>query len=1039
MRLNINTALITSKQRGNQNIAVISNYFWFDYSLKPYVSCIDAVFTESEEQVKGKGAVYGYFIYSLLNIAHNYEIRPDTHYPTVLSENESEKPFSALPVAKKGLSDLFINILPSAIDGFAVSYRLVSDGQNIGFGIKDTLKVGEGIYKVYPNFLRVMKLPDEDLLIKRANFPVRVKIRARKKGKKGGDISVELPTLIDGLFSKTLNKHIGVIPDRVLNSPRLEHLPQDWITWEDYRPVVCGQTLDTYKLITPPDEDVLDFVNYLKSTYNKPVYLLVSVEFLLGSTITYSAFAENVSQFINSLPVDGVVIQDDFSEGSWVAGAVNPAISTFLRNLYGQINKPKFYLPSYSTVRHVSFQNDTVSISASRNQLFNQTKHGCIYTPPLIPFKECGYTYGGYNANTCDHANYYLQKENKPVLKYEEFMQVYPSLTFIDEPDKMYKPPNLLLNGLNNVVLKQHTFDKDVGLVQFPDVRMVLKTEEASSTGLRVPYSYKFSDIYLEYDNDKWKVQVYSLTEYLDGYFTVSSHEIVNMWNNCNAPPCLRQPTFFMSKYLGLIYFDWGNPQNSIMVLKPILTDSPVFSLYPISSYELEYISNAVEFRIDFGEIGKVIIRMAQNYFWFVWQNNTNNPDILAKRKQIECNILYPSAYISISYPPNGNTGYTSGVSLFIPYLVKHDVYLSGNLLNLTKIFAFQNSVMVRGSITQKSIFSIDIARMKVINYYYAYGMYRSLAFSYPNGTYTTVLEYDLTNNLSNIAPALKLRERFFSTITGIRKPPVLSTSCATVVDPSTTDNSPVYIYDCNNGAYNTISNSQKIKYAYFYMTEHHAPQSCRNFPQSDFEFVLEREPPFPPPPMQEIKGLYINLSPAFYYQVYSLNHLATQLRNKTVFWNAFYLTPFWQVFTFSRTQDNQEQDNQEQDNKNTITFYYTRIPYNFLAYFINIEADSEQINCCVNPRIVRDKPPNEEIGLNISIPQLPTNNTFTGGNEGQFTWLTPEQSSLLNPYNYVNSKLTTHKPFLTSLYEKFYRRVDKQAFLEPVLAYVKG
>ncbi|MEM4620164.1 MAG: hypothetical protein QW607_08110 [Desulfurococcaceae archaeon] len=590
--------------------------------------------------VNGIRAVYGYFIYSLLNIAHNHDIRPDTHYPTVLGENESEKPFSAIPVAKKGLSDLFINIVPSTIDGFAVSYKLVSDGQNMGFGIKNAL---EDTYKHYPRFLRVMKLPNEDLLIKRVNFPVRVSVRTGR-GKNSRTTIIEIPTLIDGLFSKTLNKHIGFMPEQVLHSPRFAHLPPNWIVWQDYKPVVCGQTLNTYELITPPDEDVLDFVNYLKSTYNKPVYLFVSVEFLLNSIITYPAFVENVSRFINSLPVDGVVIQDDFSEGSWVAGTVNSAISTFLRNLYSQINKPKFYLPSYSTVKYVSFQDDTVIISESRNQLFNETKHGCIYTPPLIPFKECGYSYEGYNANTCDHANYYLQKENKPVLKHEEFMKVYPNLTFINEADKMYKPPNLLLDGLNNIVLKQHFFDDDIGLIQFPDI---------------------------------------------------------------------------------------------------------------------------------------------------------------------------------------------------------------------------------------------------------------------------------------------------------------------------------------------------KIK-----------------------------------------QGAITTLQSAFYYQVYTLNYLANQLRNKTIFWNAFYLTPFWQVFT---AQDN------------TITFYYTRIPYNFLVYFINLEEGDKQVVCCMNPQVIRDRLSNEEISLNIFLPQMPISDTFTGGNEGQFPWLTSEQSSLLNPYNYVNSKPITHKPFLITFYEKFYRRVDKQVFLEPVLAYVKG
>ncbi|MEM1673014.1 MAG: hypothetical protein QXT86_13270 [Archaeoglobaceae archaeon] len=665
MRLNINTALMTSKRKGNQNIAVISNYFWFDYSLKPYVSYIDAVFTESQQQVRGNRAVYGYFIYSLLNIAHNHGIRPDTHYPTVLGENESEKPFSATPVAKKGLSDLFINILPSAIDGFAVSYRLVSDGQNIGFGVKDALKVGEDIYKVYPNFLRVMKLPDEDLLIKRANFPVRVKIRARKKGKKGRNVSVELPTLIDGLFSKTLNKHIGIIPERVLNSPRLEHLPQDWITWKDYRPVVCGKTLDTYELITPPDEDVLDFVNYLKSTYNKPVYLLVSVEFLLGSVITYPASVGNVSQFINSLPVDGVVIQDDFSEGSWVAGTVNPAISTFLRNLYSQINKPKFYLPSYSTVKHVSFQNNTVSISASRNQLFNETKHGCIYTPPLIPFKECGYTYGGYNANTCDHANYYLQKENKPVLNYEEFVRAYPNLTFINEPDKMYKPPNLLLNGLNNIVLKQHPLDKDIGLIQFADIQSAVEVE-AQSVSLGTPIGYKFSDIYIEVSDreqggsyqQSWIVELYSMTEYLDRGFDIERHRI----QGSRISIMSYAPAFFMSKYLGLIYVDWFNPQASFRILKPILPNSPVFWDNPLEGSNVElYIppgaennpaySSDIIYRLDFGELGQLNIRlrfMEQYVSWF-WVDRTGvslSSEMLERRKQIACNILNSSAYI---------------------------------------------------------------------------------------------------------------------------------------------------------------------------------------------------------------------------------------------------------------------------------------------------------------------------------------------------------------------------------------------------------
>ncbi|MEM4959448.1 MAG: hypothetical protein QXX12_06200 [Nanopusillaceae archaeon] len=668
MRLNINTALMTSKQRGNQNIAVISNYFWFDYSLKPYVSYIDAVFTESQQQVRGNRAVYGYFIYSLLNIAHNHGIRPDTHYPTVLGENESEKPFSAIPVAKKGLSDLFINILPSAIDGFAVSYRLVSDGQNIGFGVKDALKVGEDIYKVYPNFLRVMKLPDEDLLIKRVNFPVRVKIRARKKGKKGRNVSVELPTLIDGLFSKTLNKHIGVIPERVLNSSSLEHLPQNWITWQDYRPVVCGQTLDTYELITPPDEDVAGFVNYLKNTYNKPVYLLVSVEFLLGSAITYPASVENVSQFINSLPVDGVVIQDDFSEGSWVVGTVNPAISTFLRNLYGQINKPKFYLPSYSTVKHVSFQNNTVSISASRNQLFNETKHGCIYTPPLIPFKECGYTYGGYNANTCDHANYYLQKENKPVLNYEEFMRVYPNLTFINEPDKMYKPPNLLLNGLNNIVLKQHFFDKNIGLIQFADIQSAMETQSAD---LGTPIGYKFSDIYVEgwvkeEGNNLtrfWALELYSMTEYSGGDFNIESHRVFGG----NFSPMELIPSVFMSKYLGLIYIDWLNPRTSFRILKPILPNAPVFRIYPLEGSNVELyvpentgnhmeLNSYITYSLDFGEIGLLNIKFgflvdideftAITWFWVDKEGVLLTPEILAKRKQIECNILNSSAYV---------------------------------------------------------------------------------------------------------------------------------------------------------------------------------------------------------------------------------------------------------------------------------------------------------------------------------------------------------------------------------------------------------
>lgn len=690
MRMNINTALMTSKQRGNQNIAVISNYFWFDYSLKPYVSFIDAVFTESQQQVRGNRAVYGYFIYSLLNIAHNHGIRPDTHYPTVLGENESEKSFSAIPVAKKGLSDLFINIFPSAIDGFAVSYRLVSDGQNIGFGVKDALKIGEDIYKVYPNFLRVMKLPDEDLLIKRANFPVRVKIRARKKGKKGRNISVELPTLIDGLFSKTLNKHIGVIPDRVLSSPRLEHLPQNWITWEDYRPVVCGQTLDTYELITPPDEDVSDFVNYLKSTYNKPVYLLVSVEFLLGSAITYPASVENVSQFINSLPVDGVVIQDDFSEGSWVAGTVNSAISTFLRNLYSQINKPKFYLPSYSTVKHVSFQNDTVSISASRNQLFNETKHGCIYTPPLIPFKECGYTYGGYNANTCDHANYYLQRENKPVLNYEEFMRVYPNLTFINEPDKMYKPPNLLLNGLNNIVLKQHPFDKDIGLIQFADIQSAVETE-AQSVSLGTPIGYKFSDIYIEVSHreqgdsylQSWFVELYSMTEYLDRGFDIERHRIQG--SRISHRPYT--PAFFMSKYLGLIYIDWHDARASFRVLKPILPNPPVFWDYPLEGSNVElYIPPGAEndpahvshitYSLDFGELGQLNIRlrlMEQYVSWF-WIDKAGFPpslEMLERRKQIACNILNSSAYIEFWIFGASRPIY---LSRFFPSLLNRDL-----------------------------------------------------------------------------------------------------------------------------------------------------------------------------------------------------------------------------------------------------------------------------------------------------------------------------------------------------------------------------
>lgn len=1054
MRLNINTALITSKQKGNQNIAVISNYFWFDYSLKPYVSCIDARFTESEEQIRGRGAVYGYFTYSLLNIAHNHDIRPDTRYPTVLGENESEKPFSAIPVAKKGLTELFINILPSTVDGFAVSYRLVSDGQNVGFGVKDVLEVEGNTYKVYPNFLRVMKLPDEDLLIKRANFPVRVEIRSRKKGEKGGDVSVELPTLIDGLFSKTLNKHIGVIPERVLNSPRLEHLPQDWITWEDYRPVVCGQTLDTYELITPPDEDVLDFVNYLKSTYNKPVYLLVSVEFLLGSTITYPASVENVSQFINSLPVDGVVIQDDFSKGSWVAGTVNPAISTFLRNLYSQINKPKFYLPSYSTVRHVSFQNDTVSISESRNQLFNQTKHGCIYTPPLIPFKECGYTYGGYNANTCDHANYYLQKENKPVLKYEEFMQVYPSLTFINEPDKMYKPPNLLLSNLNKVVCKQHFYDEDIGIVGFYDIVCKYDIQEENreeDIGQEwQPLHYVFGDIEYEASSIKVRYGVKYLntqtgeTMIRDCQTVFGNVNVFNI-NDEDASMSSHDIIIFGNYVLGLYVYQ-KDIKNGVLIheslqqLVPPLSNSVLLEGYEI----LNITHNIPHTSQDYNSL--VVFTLRHLNSGRVFDFPLPIPDMF---------------YGVIRWSPGLPFDQTSYdiVNYFAGNIAQYSFVFSGRkILNLVEriVRYFASSYSLANDYVQnllhQSVFKVSIIssyNVELTHWSDGRQEYTAL-FNFGKGAQTS--PYDVINYLSptcdlqndeifvslldtphgfsiNIIPALIIgggivltpqfqawKFRYSSVAVKINSPK--NAKEYRICEPQS--------MEIFRGWSPSFSWSEALNKASLYFNS--SESLCDGEDETGSSGNIPDTPPI------------VFLKPAFYYQVFYLNHMATTLRNKTIFWNAFYLTPFWQIFTLKKTQDNQEQNSREQDNQdNTIAFYYTRIPYNFLAYFINIEADNEQINCCVNPRIVRDRPPNEEIGSNISIPQLPTNDTFTGGNEGQFPWLTPEQSSLLNPYNYVNSKLTTHKPFLIPLYEKFYRRVDKYAFLEPILAYVKG
>ncbi|MEM1673015.1 MAG: hypothetical protein QXT86_13275 [Archaeoglobaceae archaeon] len=318
----------------------------------------------------------------------------------------------------------------------------------------------------------------------------------------------------------------------------------------------------------------------------------------------------------------------------------------------------------------------------------------------------------------------------------------------------------------------------------------------------------------------------------------------------------------------------------------------------------------------------------------------------------------------------------------------------------------------------RKGIMLVDLLNLRIWDYYYGEGQ----SWGY-DLTLANLLTGNISGNRTQLISKWKTSERFFSTIEGISEPRVLSLSPSCVGTTNFSGNEYIEFRTCDGGyEYIQIYNDVLFRHYRHYYTR---PSHCLDVEREDYEFIVERHPPIVSEHPREITGISLFQNPAFYYQVYSLNHLANQLRNKTVFWNAFYLTPFWQIFTLN--QDN------------TIAFYHTRIPYNFLVYFTSIEADSEQVNCCVNPQIVRDRPLNEEIGLNISIPQLPINNTFTGGNEGQFSWLTPEQSSLLNPYNYVNPKLTTHKPFFTPLYEKFYRRVDKQVFLEPVLAYVKG
>lgn len=991
MKLNINTALITSKQRGNQNIIVLSNYFWFDYALKPYISYVDLFFKTSEEEIKGKRAVFGYFNYFLLNIAHNHNVRPDTFYPAVLSEYGYEEPFLATPIAKKGLVDLFMNVLPAVVDGFAVNYRLVSDGSNIGFGAKDNLIIGGKTYKVNPELSRVMKLPDEDLLIKRANFPITVKIGKGKGGKGGG--TIELPILIDGLFSRTLNKHIGIISEQISSSPYLENLPQDWVIWEDYRPVVAGETLDTSGLITPPDEDVLDFVNYLKNTYNKPVYLLVSIEFLEGCQVIYPVPILNLSQFINSLPVDGVIFQDDFSEGSWMEGATNLATSLFLQNLYREIVKPKFYMPSYSTVKSVSFQDNTVSINQSQNALFNTTKDGCIYTPPLIPYKECGYIYGGYSAYTCDHANYYLQRENVPVLEYNDFLEQFPNAIFVDEANKMYKQPEILLYGLGNVILKQHFFDEELGLVQFADVKTVInETAYSKIVGLNVPVEYKFSDVYARFYESNGFVSLYCKTIYTDRKFEVSHFGIRT--GGRSSPS---EPTFYMFKYLGLIYIDWLDVSAYPKVLKPVLVNSPIFSDFPIENYDVSLVTinneNKILFKINFGRIGILKIFIGRTSFSFEWQNASSfiDDEIATARQHIECNILAKRNTIRFQHTPWGyygvyNPNIVMGTS-FIPPLVYARLYPRPP-------YYPREGRILYGYTT----ISIDPYYARTI--YHHYSFVEVEPFRYAHIAYAFFEE---------IGSFTDVYELFFSTIVGFQLPLLLliQPTCA-IEDHDGSLGGDLVNVTC----YGQVIPIRHINWNFlsrsYYYEDGRTPEECRTeapkmpFWVSRIAPSVERSPIF-------ITEFKFSLKPAFYYQVYYLNRLAGQIQNKRIFWNAFYLTPFWQIFSVSQ-------------DKSMLEFYYIRVPHNLLAYFIDVEADESRFNCCLNPRIVRNEPPDWDTNFRIPIPNL----------------LEQEQLSL-NSYNYITSKQTTYKPYLIPIYEKFYRRVDKYNFLEPILAYVKG
>lgn len=463
MLVNFTRALYLSKQFRNNNFLALGYLNWYDWEKDPILV--------SRALIDRSWEGYGYGLYSFLNFSTANSIYNDAIiYPDNIPSPQLTTDF------RIGFNKI-LSFLPMAlIDGFVLHLTPV----------------------VYENRIVIALLRGQELQMMKVSTLLAMSkpyIRVYS-GKKGKEQAVEVRFYLIG-YGNGDKFYIPLKPNNIAkaNQYGFSEVVNDCV-WYPYVPSIAGQNVDIriYEPYFPTHEGITNFINLLRQ-YNKPVYVAVSLvplddpEFnhtrkrLEGHLAFQMQYAITIglgdlANYLNTLPVDGVILEENYSQDSWipVGGDLATYINDKAKDLFSLINGQKIYVVDYTSAKFLDVSQNQVQITQSHNSLFNSlssSQKGVIYTPPVIDCKNHITIMEAYTFDKCEHAWFYTRLDNVP------YDLESCSRTSINPDDLMnvnpYKPPQNLLQNCDYVVAKQVYFEPLIGVYRFID-----KVPEAS-------------------------------------------------------------------------------------------------------------------------------------------------------------------------------------------------------------------------------------------------------------------------------------------------------------------------------------------------------------------------------------------------------------------------------------------------------------------------------------------------------------------------------------------------------------------------------